>query len=407
LRPADLEQDHYKILGLEPDATPEQIKARFRELARKYHPDAARTGPDSSRMFAKITVAYRTLSDPGRRKEYDLERKLAQKKAKEADRESALWPDAGVRASRLKTGPRKAPGRGAERSDAARRARPSFRGTGALLSDAEIALARGRYNETKEMCQRILRYDRSNLRAHVLMGDAYRAQGNADDAIAEYTIALQLDPRNKMLQRRLEKAARARRTPARHSVSGIDRLAKGGHLSRGERARGIGSLVAFVGAVFVPLFALGNEGRVVFPGIALVSTWSDRLILAMVADGFGLALVLSLLGAIGRIDDELLLDQSYALAKRQRGVPPVGLIYVLFGGLFFYLSLFCYLAVGVAQDSLSRSLGMIYGATMVLLLIFALAYTQGTPQVALLGGNVIFLAMIGGWFIGDIFRPDW
>lgn len=407
MRPSDFEQDHYKVLGLEPDATPEQIKARFRQLARKHHPDAAKSDPESGKIFVKITAAYRVLSDPAKRKEYDLELKLTKKRAEMRARESALWSD--VRERRARSQSTRSYGQpGAARPTRhTGRARPAFRGTDALLSDAEIALARGRYFETREMCQRVLRYDRKNVKAHVLMGDAYRAQGNSEDAVAEYSIALQLDPRNSMIQRRLERAAKAPRAPSRHAASGVDRLARGGLLTRGERARGISSLVAFVGAVFVPLFALGDEGRMIFPNIALISTWSDRLILSMVADGFALALILSLLGTIGRIEDELLLDQSYPLIKKQSGVPPVGLIYVLFGGLFFYLSLFCYLAVGVAQDAFSRSLGMIYGATVVLLLIFSLAYTQGTPQVALLGGNVIFLSMMCGWFIGDIFRPNW
>jgi curved DNA-binding protein CbpA len=404
MRPSDLEQDHYKVLGLAPDATQDQIKARFRELARKHHPDAAKSNPESSKIFVKITAAYRALSDPARRKEYDLERKLAQKRQEMRERGSALWPDAKERKAGAGSARRAESPRAAQRPKQDKRAGSGFRGTDALLSDAEIALARGRYFEAREMCQRVLRYDRRNVKAHVLMGDAYRVQGNSEDALAEYSIALQLDPRNAMIQRRVDRATKA---PSRRAASGVDRLVHGGLMTRGERARGISSLVAFVGAVFVPLFALGDQGKTIFPNIALISTWSDRLILSMIADGFCLALILSLLGSIGRIEDELLLDQSYPLTKRQGGLPPVGLIYVLFGGLFFYLSLFCYLAVGVAQDMFSRSLGMIYGATVVLLLIFSLVYTQGTPQVALLGGNVIFLSMMCGWFVGDIFRPNW
>lgn len=407
MRPGELEQDHYKVLGLDSDATQAQIKARFRELARKHHPDAAKSGPESSKIFVKITAAYRVLFDPATRKEYDLERKLAKKRAEMRQKESALWPDVKERRARAEPVRRYQEPRPGRQARQEKRAKRAFRGTDALLSDAEIALARGRYFEAREMCQRVLRYDRKNVKAHVLMGDAYRAQGNCEDAIAEYSIALQLDPRNTMIQRRLQRAAKAPRPPSRHAASGVDRLARGGLMTRSERARGISSLVAFVGAVFVPLFALGDEGRMIFPNISLISTWSDRLILAMVADGFALALIFSLLGTLGRVEDELLHDQSYPLTKKQSGLPPVGLIYVLFGGLFFYLSLFCYLAVGVAQDMFSRSLGMIYGATLVLLLIFALAYTPGTPQVALLGGNVIFLSMMCGWFIGDIFRPNW
>ncbi|RNJ78538.1 MAG: J domain-containing protein [Nitrosopumilus sp. H13] len=60
--------DCYEILGLEKDATQEEIKARFRELAKKTHPD--RTGEDSEGM-AELNRAYETLSDERSKKRYD------------------------------------------------------------------------------------------------------------------------------------------------------------------------------------------------------------------------------------------------------------------------------------------------------------------------------------------------
>ncbi len=62
--------DHYKTLGLERGASGAEIKKRYRELARKTHPD--RTGKASSKdEMAEINNAYDVLSDPDRRKKYD------------------------------------------------------------------------------------------------------------------------------------------------------------------------------------------------------------------------------------------------------------------------------------------------------------------------------------------------
>src|SRR5262245_61411553 len=67
-----MQQTHYQILGVASTATPEEIKKRFRELARKYHPDVNRDKSGSHQAFVRITEAYQVLSDPLRRADYDL-----------------------------------------------------------------------------------------------------------------------------------------------------------------------------------------------------------------------------------------------------------------------------------------------------------------------------------------------
>jgi len=63
--------DYYEAMGLEPDATPEQIKRAYRTLARRYHPDVSKEA-DAEVKFKEIGEAYYVLKDPERRSEYDL-----------------------------------------------------------------------------------------------------------------------------------------------------------------------------------------------------------------------------------------------------------------------------------------------------------------------------------------------
>jgi len=59
--------DHYVTLGVDKNATPDDIKKAYRRLASKHHPDK---GGDTS-TFQKIEEAYRILSDPNQRQQYD------------------------------------------------------------------------------------------------------------------------------------------------------------------------------------------------------------------------------------------------------------------------------------------------------------------------------------------------
>ncbi|HEY5486613.1 MAG TPA: DnaJ domain-containing protein [Candidatus Limnocylindrales bacterium] len=65
--------DHYEVLQVHPRAQPEIIRAAYRILARKYHPD---TGGDAKRMVA-INDAWDVLGDPIRRAAYDAARSAA------------------------------------------------------------------------------------------------------------------------------------------------------------------------------------------------------------------------------------------------------------------------------------------------------------------------------------------
>jgi len=65
-------RDYYEVLGLDKNASDDQIKKAFRTLARKHHPDKNQDDPDAERLFKEVQEAYAVLSNPEQRKQYDM-----------------------------------------------------------------------------------------------------------------------------------------------------------------------------------------------------------------------------------------------------------------------------------------------------------------------------------------------
>lgn len=63
--------DYYKILGINKNATQDEIRAAYRKLARKHHPDLNPNDKEANKKFQQINEANEVLSDPDKRKKYD------------------------------------------------------------------------------------------------------------------------------------------------------------------------------------------------------------------------------------------------------------------------------------------------------------------------------------------------
>lgn len=64
-------RDYYEVLGVSKNATPEEIKKAYRQMARKHHPDVARDDENAAEKFKEINDAYEVLSDEQKRAAYD------------------------------------------------------------------------------------------------------------------------------------------------------------------------------------------------------------------------------------------------------------------------------------------------------------------------------------------------
>ena len=65
------QKDYYLLLGVNKRSSKEEIKANYRRLAKKYHPDANVGSPEAEEVFKDLTVAYDILMDKEKKKKYD------------------------------------------------------------------------------------------------------------------------------------------------------------------------------------------------------------------------------------------------------------------------------------------------------------------------------------------------
>ncbi len=89
-------KDYYKTLGVSKDASAKEIKAAYRKLARKYHPDVNHGDAGAEARFKEVNEAHEVLGDPEKRQRYDQLGSNWEAFSRGAPGAGA-WPGGGVR----------------------------------------------------------------------------------------------------------------------------------------------------------------------------------------------------------------------------------------------------------------------------------------------------------------------
>jgi hypothetical protein len=253
-----------------------------------------------------------------------------------------------------------------------------------------------------------------------------------------YTMSLQINPRNQRVMDRLQRIARAN---PRATGGGGGRPAGGGYAPRdagaayqappsysaaaapaGFRAGGglaaAGDkkplallLVAFMGygaAAMTLLFVAfyGREAPLTpLTPVGAISGWNGTLLWALPLTGGLLGLTMAITGAIRRIDDELIFAAAGAGGRGAARVP-MGLVLLALSAVSFWAAALLHLIVSGLQEARLDSVLRVFGAVTGVVVLVTAFYDPARLQVLLFGGNVVFLAFAFGWFLGDIFRPE-
>lgn len=421
--------DYYAILGVSSSASPDAIKKRYRELARKYHPDV-NPGAEAASKIKQINEAYHVLGDADRRATYDAERFLQQQAPKSA--RSGSSP-----ASKPATPTNPPRDNRPTNSTARAQSRPpggyGFDGFGRvpsqehpvtpprtpkvdyqvhptpalsqLLAEAQLAYINRKYDLAERMAHKVLELDRRNATAHEILGDVYVKRGERIQANTAYAFAIQFNPQNQSVMAKLDRLAGGRighRYTAGPTVTRPtpppplkQRYFEGPNRERSLTLVGLASAALLAGELLMI-----NT----YPGDAVVAGLSWNAMAALGISGTLAGILLAFYGGMR--------PMAQALAPRSSASTPVGLnvLLSLFALVWFYASFIIYLVIGTVQNRTSHSVLRAYAVTFLLTLVFAWLYhplgnAPASPwMTALFGGNILFPTVLLGWKIGDALR---
>ncbi len=428
---------YYELLGVSPSASQDTVKKRYRELARKYHPDV-NPMPEAAQQIKVINEAYHTLGDTDKRQVYDANLALMRKAAADRDeskarppqtnnpphspQRSSTPPSAGYNGFGTtrpdpfpeadRTRPRPANNASSQaqnntsgqNSNTSRKATAAFNTADRLLAEAKLAFINHRYDTAENLCQQALMIDRRNAVAHEILGDIYLKKRQRDRAGTAYSYSIQFNPRNYSVQAKLESLGATGYNQRQSSGSAAHTVSPGGWRFPINFEH---DLIGIVLTVVLSVMLLAS-GIVLWnvPGEVIFSGFSFNFFIAAALAGICAGGLMALYAGLRPLKEEL-----FRREQRPDGQPitaNVGSVLIISSLLWFYASLLLYIGIAAPRGRLSSSVIRIYGCVIVLTILSALIYQtkDGATglSIAALSGNILFPACVLGWALGDSFR---
>ena len=237
----NLQRNYYEVLGVSADATEQEIKAKYRDLARKFHPDLVNDKALGVKVFSQVNKAYHVLRDTERRRQYD-EQQLGDKLQARGGRPGSSngqspngYIKDGTGSSRAATNTSQPRQQVAAPNTVTLSASQSAT-LDRSLNLANSAIMEGQFDQARQLCEQILRIDGRNARAMGILGDAYSSLNRNESAIKAYRAALDISPSPMVeakLRRLQEAAAKAKAEPTKQNGSApVETKPSGGLFSK-------------------------------------------------------------------------------------------------------------------------------------------------------------------------------
>ncbi|MCD6361160.1 MAG: DnaJ domain-containing protein [Armatimonadetes bacterium] len=338
--------DPYRALGLPVGATRDEIRRRFRQLARRMHPDVRVGDERAHQQFIEIKRAYDMLMDD------DMRARL----------EGAVF--AGLDETVVVV--------------------DDFEGT---LARAQELARRGDYTEAKGLCADLLRARPMDARIFDLLADIYDIEGN------------------EALEKRMRREAERIRGPRHPEPSPTARAAAAGREIRHDMWTGEPPprrwwlVVASITIALVGIGLIYQDGGE--PAISRFSWFELGTAAATGLLGMG---CLAASGLLGNFD----LHLGAPVTEGGGASVPMWLYLMVAGIVSTALALVFYVVFAVFEHGFSKHILALFGWVAAVSAAMAWAHGGDWALIMLVGSNIVFLGALVGWGIGSIFRPgEW
>jgi curved DNA-binding protein CbpA len=184
-----MQRSFYEVLGVPRNATRQEIKDKYHNLARQYHPDRAKDKVLADKLFVQINRAYTTLQSDLKRAQYDAS--LDALAYVPPQPSAPRMQQTSQPAARASQSPPSAP-----QPVTAQQIRQWF-------DQASRLQLKGDFDQAIHYCQLTLNADPSNFPGLLLMGDLLADTGKLDEGLAMYERATKIQPANRLLREKM------------------------------------------------------------------------------------------------------------------------------------------------------------------------------------------------------------